>query len=138
MAQRRHVTEEVYASRLAVLQELFAGQRSVQVVAEKLATLSLSADSTEEGLGITWSLILASARDEVGYQEKLTDVLLEMSQLPNAQDDRGESLTVHNMRVWRDLPTLGWEFNYEWNGMSTLRVPDRCYAVELFSSARDI
>jgi hypothetical protein len=36
-----------------------------------------------------------------------------LAQLPDAQDEHGESLVIYDKRIWSDLPMLDWEFNYE-------------------------
>lgn len=118
MAQWGAITGSRYAERLAILHDLFAGNSSSQKAADALASISLSTSSDPEGsLSLTWATIIVSAREQPEHQDKLVDVLVNLARLPDAKNKQGEPLVVHGMRVWSDLPTLGWELNYEWNGI---------------------
>lgn len=115
MAYRLPVTHARYASRLKTLQAYFAGDLSKESATESIASTSLSAPELGQGLAHSWEIILISARENAQYQDKLVDLLVHLSGLPPAKDKEGEQLKQHGMRVWADLPTLGWEFNSEWN-----------------------
>lgn len=115
MAYRPSITHERYALRLKTLQAFFAGDLSTESATERIASISLSAPKLEQGLAISWELILISARENEQHQDKLIELLVYLSGLPPVNDDRGRQLKLHDMRVWADLPVLGWEFNKEWN-----------------------
>ncbi|KAL3444700.1 hypothetical protein BJX65DRAFT_319863 [Aspergillus insuetus] len=125
------INDEIYASRLTVLQSLFANKISAPEAAAQLASATLSDDTTLEGaLGRLWNLIIALAADSPTHHDKLVDVLVDISELPDETSPQSAginqsenepnsevetSLTLHEMVVWRDLPTLGWTFRDEWN-----------------------
>ncbi|KAL3485262.1 hypothetical protein BJX62DRAFT_247710 [Aspergillus germanicus] len=121
------ITDEVYASRLTILQSLFSNKISAPEAATQLASATLSDDTTLEGaLGRLWNLIIALAADSPTHHDKLVDVLVDISELPDEnvspstipgepESEPGTPLTLHEMVVWRDLPTLGWTFRDEWN-----------------------
>ncbi|KAL2817611.1 hypothetical protein BJX63DRAFT_385522 [Aspergillus granulosus] len=110
-------TDEIYASRLIILQSLFANRISAPEAASQLAEASLSdSTSVEEALGRLWNLVIALASDSPTHHDKLVDVLVDISELPNATDHASSTpLSLHDMQVWKDLPTLGWIFREEWN-----------------------
>ncbi|KFY85388.1 hypothetical protein V500_08455 [Pseudogymnoascus sp. VKM F-4518 (FW-2643)] len=119
MSRRAAITgDDSYASRIEVLQYLYARNSSPQQAAEALASISLSTPSElAVHLTLTWTTLIIAAREHPSHQAKLADVLASLALLPDAQKNaQGDPVIVHNMRVWADLPTLAWEFNYEWNG----------------------
>lgn len=105
------ITDEIFASRYAVLQDLFINNISLQQATDKLASISLS----DNGLNLTWNLIITCAREFPEHQDKLVDVLVSLSKLPDATTDQGEPLKKHGMQVWGDLPMLDWDFREEWD-----------------------
>ncbi|KAL2795564.1 hypothetical protein BJX66DRAFT_301891 [Aspergillus keveii] len=123
------ITDEIYASRLGVLQSLFADEISAPEAASQLASATLSDETTLEGaLGRLWNLIIALAGDSTTQHDRLVDVLVDISELPDESNisstlsrnsesnaEPGSPLTLHDMVIWRDLPTLGWTFRDEWN-----------------------
>ncbi|CEN59237.1 hypothetical protein ASPCAL01689 [Aspergillus calidoustus] len=125
------IADEIYASRREILQSLFANKISAPDAAAQLASATLADDTTLEGaLGRLWNLIIALAADSLTHHDKLVDVLVDISELPDEKNppstgtgqsenepesEPGSSLTLHDMVVWRDLPTLGWTFRDEWN-----------------------
>ncbi|KAL2846406.1 hypothetical protein BJY01DRAFT_263355 [Aspergillus pseudoustus] len=118
-------TDEIYASRLPILQSLFDNKISAPEAAAQLATASLSDSTTtttttttlETSLTSLWNLIITLAADSPTHHDKLVDLLVDISELPDATDPAtGSPLTLHDdMQVWKDLPTLGWTFRDEWN-----------------------
>ncbi|KAL4804447.1 hypothetical protein BDV18DRAFT_143177 [Aspergillus unguis] len=114
------ISDEIYASRLAILQDLFADKISAPTAAKQLASASLSDDtSLEERLGRLWELILTLAYESPEHQDKLVDVVVDLSELPSpdpaAQEEGQEPGTIHDMQVWKDLPILGWRLRDFWN-----------------------
>ncbi|KAJ0415817.1 hypothetical protein BJY00DRAFT_326770 [Aspergillus carlsbadensis] len=127
------LTDEIYASRLAILESLFSDQISAPEAAEQLASTTLADDTPlEDALSRLWNLILALAAASPTHHDKLVDVLVDISELPDETNpnpnppstssgpsqtdpESGSPLTLHDMRLWRDLPTLGWTFRDEWN-----------------------
>lgn len=105
------ITDEILASRYAVPQDLFINNISLQQATDKLASISLS----DNGLNLTWNLIITCAREFPEHQDKLVDVLVSLSKLPDATTDQGEHLKKHGMQVWGDLPMLDWDFREEWD-----------------------
>ncbi|KAJ5117119.1 Protein of unknown function DUF3632 [Penicillium atrosanguineum] len=110
------VTDDVFASRFAVLQDLFNGSISAQEAAENLASISLSTDPEPEG-GVTrlWSLIVNCGYTFPGHHDKLVDTLVQLSRLPDAKTASGGLVLLYDMRIWKDLPMLGWQLRDEWN-----------------------
>ncbi|CDM38198.1 hypothetical protein DTO013E5_8639 [Penicillium roqueforti] len=110
------ITDDIFASRLAILQDLFSDSVSAQHAAEHLASISLADESDLEG-GITslWSLIFKCAYNFPEHHDKLVNVLVQLSKLPNAKKSNGDSIVLYDMQVWKDLPMLGWQFRDEWN-----------------------
>ncbi|KAL2869757.1 DUF3632 domain-containing protein [Aspergillus lucknowensis] len=109
------ITDEIFASRLAILDNLFADKISAPSAAEQLSSASLSDSTLEGGLGRLWNLIIALASKSAEQHDKLVDVVVDISELPDAQTPEGAPLTLHDMQVWKDLPTLGWMFRDKWN-----------------------
>lgn len=118
MAQRHAITNSDYPARLAVLQDLYSGNLTPQKAAEALASASLiNLSELDKPLTLIWVTIIVAAREEPAHQDQLVDLLSSLALLPDAQNEQNELLTIHDMRIWSDLPMLGWEFNYKWNGM---------------------
>ncbi|RDW81234.1 DUF3632 domain-containing protein [Aspergillus mulundensis] len=115
------ITDPIFASRLAILQDLFANNISAPTAAKQLASTTLSEDaSLEERLSRLWDLILSSACKYPEHQDKLVGVVVDLSQLPSpAPAEAGAEgpgpLTIYDMQVWKDLPMLGWRFRDSWN-----------------------
>ncbi|OJJ97761.1 hypothetical protein ASPACDRAFT_62727 [Aspergillus aculeatus ATCC 16872] len=81
-----------------------------------------SGESLEDKLTHLWRLILDLAIQNPAHQDKLVSLLTALSHLPDAtapradeDEDAKSPLTVHDMRVWQDLPMLGWEIRHRWN-----------------------
>ncbi len=123
MAQRDTIIYDSSDKRLSILQDLYDGNSSPQKAADALASISLST-SSDLGvpLGRTWDTIIVAAREKPEHQDKLVDVLATLARLPDAKNEQGKPLFIYDMRVWSDLPTLGRELNYEWNGNILLTV----------------
>ncbi|KFY67167.1 hypothetical protein V497_00507, partial [Pseudogymnoascus sp. VKM F-4516 (FW-969)] len=113
-----------FAPHLAILADLSAGTSSPQQAALALSSLCLS-HPRELAVSLirTWTGIIVAARDKPEEHDKLVDLLVSLSLLPDAEDKKGDPILVHGMHVWRDLPMLGWEVNYEWNGYSVPSTP---------------
>lgn len=113
------VKDEIFTSRLSVLQDFFSDNIPLQIAVDALASMSLSDPTTAEG-GIheLWSRIIAYSHEMPSHQDKLVDILVNLSKLPDANTDEGDPLILYDMQVWRDLPMLSWGFRYEWNGPS--------------------
>ena len=101
MSRRAIITgNDSYASRIAVLQDLYAGNSSPQQAAKALAYISLSTPSElAVPLTLTWTTLIIAAREHPSHQAKLTDVLASLALLPNAQNAQGDPVTVHGTRV---------------------------------------
>ncbi|KAL4999778.1 hypothetical protein BDV10DRAFT_49489 [Aspergillus recurvatus] len=105
---------------LAVLHELFTGKIHSPEAAAKLASIALALDaSLEAQLGQLWHLIFRVACENPEHQDKLVDILVDMSHLPDVtkpiEDGLDEPLILHDKRVWKDLPLLGWEIRRHWD-----------------------
>lgn len=124
------ITGDGCASRYAVLQDLFTSKVSLQDATNKLASISLSDDC----LSLTWNLIITCARKFPEHHDKLVDVLVHLSKLPDATTDHGEPHKKYDMQIWRDLPMLGWDLRDEWNLRSIPSAPpdDRQKAILSF------
>lgn len=105
------ITDDGCASQYAVLQDLFASKISLQNATDKLASVSLSDDC----LSLTWNLIITHACKFPEHQDRLIDVLVHLSKLPDALTGKDEPLKKYDMQIWRDLPMLCWDFRDEWN-----------------------
>lgn len=120
MAQHVDIINDSYDERLSILEDLFAGNSSPQRAADALASISLpissDPDDLEGPLGLTWECIIVAAREKPEHQDKLVAILATLARRPDAKNEQGKPLIVHNMRVWSELPTLSWKLNYEWNG----------------------
>ncbi|OJI98347.1 hypothetical protein ASPVEDRAFT_161509 [Aspergillus versicolor CBS 583.65] len=112
-----NITDEIFASRLTILRDLFADSISAPTAANKLAEATLSDDTTLEGsLGRLWNLVLTLACENPEHQDKLVDVLVDLSELPSPDAEQGSGpLTIHEMEVWKDLPMLGWSLRDYYN-----------------------
>jgi hypothetical protein len=117
MSEQPAFEDELPFERAEVLKHLFLGNVSIQSAAEELATISIY---PEENLELTWTAILAAARTFPEHQEKLVDLLTHISRLPPAEDKDGKQMTKYDGRICHDIPLLGMEFNYQWNGTSPL------------------
>ncbi|KAL5050571.1 hypothetical protein BDW71DRAFT_172743 [Aspergillus fruticulosus] len=116
------ITDPVFGSRLTILQDLFANNISAPTAAKQLASSSLSDDAPlEERLNRLWDLIITLACMYPEHQDKLVDVVVDLSELPSpdpaeaGEEPGSRPLTIHNMEVWKDLPMLGWRFRDSWN-----------------------
>ncbi|KAJ9261871.1 hypothetical protein DTO212C5_6548 [Paecilomyces variotii] len=116
------ITDEIYASRYAVLQDLFNNKISLQQATSKLASISLSDDD----LNLTWNLIINCACEFPERHDKLVDVLVCLSKLPDATTDQGVPLKKYGLQVWRDLPMFDWELREEWDVRSIPPSPPAC------------
>ncbi|KGO54208.1 Protein of unknown function DUF3632 [Penicillium expansum] len=119
------ITEDISAPRFAILQDLFSERISAQQAAGYLASISLADTSDPEG-GITslWSLIFKCAYNSPEHHDKLVNVLVQLSKLPDAKKPKGDSILLYDMQVWKDLPMLGWQFRDEWNATVPAGPPD--------------
>ncbi|KAL3459342.1 hypothetical protein BJX64DRAFT_301438 [Aspergillus heterothallicus] len=120
-------TDETYASRLTILTALFNNNISAPEAASKLAEATLSDNTTtlEGSLYNLWNLLITLAADSPAHHDKLVDLLVDISELPDAEtqqekeeedEDRGKQpLTLHSMTLWTDLPLLSWTLRDEWN-----------------------
>lgn len=112
-----NITDEIFESRLSILQDFFKNNIPLKIAVDSLASVSLlDATSTEGAIGRLWGLIITCAREMPEHQDKLVNILVNLSQLPDAKTENGEPLVLHDMQIWKDLPTLGWYFRDEWNG----------------------
>lgn len=94
------ITDEIFESRLSIIQDFFNNNIPLQTAVKALASTSLSdAVSTEGAVGRLWVLIIACARDMPEHQDKLVDILVNLSKLPYAETDEGEPLILHDMHV---------------------------------------
>lgn len=109
------------ASRNEILNPCFQGNLTPQSAAEQLASMTLSSPDVENNLEITWDVILVPVREVPEHHDKLIDVLHHLSRSESAQDENGEQLKVHSMRVWSGLPMLAYEINSEWDGKQRFR-----------------
>ncbi|KAG2416775.1 hypothetical protein HFD88_007991 [Aspergillus terreus] len=105
---------------LAVLHDLFAGKIHSPEAAAELASVALALDaSLEAQLGQLWHLIFKIACTNAEHQNKLVDILVDMSHLPDTtqpgDDGRDQPLILHNIQVGRDLPLLRWEIRRHWD-----------------------
>jgi hypothetical protein len=114
MAERIDIADE-NDERLEILRQLYTGNTTAPQAADALASISLSNNmrELERRLNQTWGTIMISALEQSEHQHKLVDALVCLAQLPDAQDEHGESLVIYDKRIWSDLPMLDWEFNYE-------------------------
>ncbi|KAL5344013.1 hypothetical protein BJX70DRAFT_393435 [Aspergillus crustosus] len=116
-----NASEDNLEAHIAVLQDLFSGKTHSREAAAKLASAALALDgSLETQLGLLWHLILRIAREKPEHHDKVVDILVDMSHLPDVAIPNGdgqgdEPLTLHDMVVWRDLPLLGWEIRRHWD-----------------------
>ncbi|KAJ5131441.1 uncharacterized protein N7515_007480 [Penicillium bovifimosum] len=119
-------TDEMSASRLAILHDLFSDSISAQKAAEHLASISLAnEEEPEEGITSLWKLIIKCAYELPQQHDKIVDVLVQLSKLPDAKTSSGEPILLYEKQVWKDLPTLGWQFRDEWNKNVDASPPDR-------------
>jgi hypothetical protein len=78
---------------------------------------SADEDDLEELLTVSWKAIISAAAGtpftDAGMQ-KLVDFVLELGSRPDLEKD-GKSCVVHDMTLWKDLPTFGWQMRDAWN-----------------------
>ncbi|KAJ5188022.1 Protein of unknown function DUF3632 [Penicillium cf. griseofulvum] len=117
-------TDDIFASRFAILQDLFSDSVSVQEAAEYLASISLADSEPEGGITSLWSLIFKCAYKFPEHHDKLVNMLVQLSKLPDAKTSEGDSILLHNMQVWKDLPMLGWQVRDEWNASVPVGPPE--------------
>lgn len=111
MAQRPPLTFENFTNRRNVLEKLFDGSLTSVAAAEQLANATVAEEeSLADGLEITWPCVLVAAREKPEMQDKLVELLQAMVTLPAPKGEKAD--------VWQEMPGLGMEFNYEWNGES--------------------
>ncbi|OJJ89201.1 DUF3632 domain-containing protein [Aspergillus glaucus CBS 516.65] len=92
------VTDDIFASRFAVLQYLFSDNISAQKAARHLASISLSDNTTLEGLGRLWSLMIKCVYRFPDHHDKLVDTLVQLSKLPDAKTDNKDPIFLHDMQ----------------------------------------
>ncbi|KAI3117657.1 hypothetical protein DTO012A9_5228 [Penicillium roqueforti] len=101
------ITDEMFTSQFAVLQDLFSDSISAQEAVRDLASISLSMEP-EAGLGRLWAVIVGCAYESSEYHDKLVEILVQFSKLPSPKTASGDTLILYDMQIWKDLPTLGW------------------------------
>jgi hypothetical protein len=78
---------------------------------------SADEDDLEELLTVSWKAIISAAAGtsftDTGMQ-KLVEFVLELGSRPDLEKD-GKSCVVHDMTLWKDLPTFGWQMRDAWN-----------------------
>lgn len=96
------ITDEIFASRLSILRDLFADSISAPTAAKQLAEATLLDETTlEDSLGRLWSLVLSLACEKPEQHDKLVDVLVDLSELPNPGTEQGSGpLTIHEMELF--------------------------------------
>ena len=110
----RAVTDELFASHFAILRDLFSDIISVQEAVRDLASISLSMEP-EAGLGRLWAVIVECACESPEHHDKLVEILVQLSKLPNPTTASGDTIIVYDMQIWKDLPMLGWALRDQWN-----------------------
>ncbi|RAH76751.1 hypothetical protein BO86DRAFT_245989 [Aspergillus japonicus CBS 114.51] len=105
-----------------ILQDYLTNNLLSTSTATTIASTTLSPPASEENLEdkLTrlWRLILTLAHQTPTHQAKLVDLLTALSHLPDAttpNEAEEKPLMIHDMRVWHDLPMLGWELRHRWN-----------------------
>ena len=83
-----------------MLDDLYSGSISVQVAAERLASLSLAEGDLYSALGDTWSVILGDVIRTINHHDILAELLVAVANLPPAKDEQGNQLTIYDLRVW--------------------------------------
>lgn len=94
-------------SRYAVLQDAFSNKISPQTAAEKLASTALS-DDVNAGVGRLWTHLLTTALERPEHHDKLVDVLVHLSRLPDAKTEQGEPIILHNKMSWTNHHIIEW------------------------------
>lgn len=89
--------------REAILQSLYRGLISSKTAAEMLASVSLSTDDIESGLEHTWQMIVYHALQSSDHHRALSELLVEIANLPAAKDDHGQQRTIGDLRIWGTL-----------------------------------
>jgi hypothetical protein len=78
---------------------------------------SADEDDLEELLAVSWKAIISAAActsfTDAGMQ-KLVDFVLELGSRPDLEKN-GKSCVLHDMTLWKDLPTFGWQMRDAWN-----------------------
>ncbi|KAJ6099741.1 hypothetical protein N7467_001276 [Penicillium canescens] len=119
-------TDVMHAAEYTVLRDLFSDNISTHNAAESLATIQLSnTTEPESNISSLWSFIIKCAYEFPEHQIKLVDTLVQLSKLPDAKLANGDPILLHDMRVWKDLPMLGWQFRDEWNASIPDGPPDQ-------------
>ncbi|KAJ5296033.1 hypothetical protein PENANT_c021G02264 [Penicillium antarcticum] len=109
-------TDDMHTAEFAVLTDLFSDNIAAQNAAETLASIQLSGTTEpESNISSLWSFIIKCAYEFPEHQTKLVDTLVQLSKLPDAKAANGDPILLYDMRVWKDLPMLGWQFREEWN-----------------------
>ena len=89
--------------REAILQSLCRDLISSKIAAEMLASVSLSTDDIEGGLEHTWQVVVYHALQSSDYHRTLSELLVDIANLPAPKDDQGQQRTIGDLRIWGTL-----------------------------------
>ena len=89
--------------REAILQSLYRDLISSKIAAEMLASVSLSTDDIEGGLEYTWQVVVYHALQSSDYHRRLSELLVDIANLPAPRDDQGQQRTIGDLRIWGTL-----------------------------------
>lgn len=108
---------ETSKPQLSIIQDVIRNNIPPRAAAEKLASMSLSSPyALPHALNGLWYLIITLAGIFPEHQDKLVDIVVCFSKLPDEKADQGEPLRIDDEKVWKDLPYLDFLFRYELNG----------------------
>jgi uncharacterized protein (DUF1778 family) len=108
-------TENWQSPQARALQDAIDRKITTQEAADLLASLSLANGSVEDEVYELWVLLVEKAQQSSASHATLVDILVHLSKLDDAKTEAGESIELHDMQLWRDLPMFGWQIRDSWN-----------------------
>lgn len=111
--------------RAELVQQLINNDLTVATAASQLALATIP-DPTmdigdcEDKLWDLYGTILMFLEKNSSGAQKVSDLIIAISELPAARTDSGAQLVIdESRRVWEDTPALGWEMREQWNDKSS-------------------
>jgi hypothetical protein len=106
------LTDDLYGHIYPTFKGFLEDQISLNQATQHIALRVLQRDGDPD---LLWTFILECAQRCPDYQDKLIDVLVQLSHLPDAKTPEGVVMDIDGATIWKDLPLLGRQLRYLWN-----------------------
>jgi hypothetical protein len=118
----------------AVLRDLFDNKIDLEIAAQKLAAIVLPKppsdqdddnedDDTMAYIEGMWNIIIGTLEEDPSRAQRVSDLIVCISQLPPVITQSGKQLCEDSRCVWQDVPRLGMALRDEWSSKSPFSIP---------------